>query len=137
MESKQNYFIVFDTIEGAYLCLNEEGNSLLTYSTEKEAREYFELHYQECHELGLTWSTSATLHWATLKPFIVSINAELSPADVVDTLSAQAPDSTVFSLSSIAVRSIKGLKVDLWTCRQYEVSQVSLIQEQEQEAPVA
>jgi len=33
----------------------------------------------------------------------------------------------VYSLSSIAVRSIRAARVDLETCRHYEVSQVELI----------
>ncbi|BAZ18936.1 hypothetical protein NIES4071_108210 (plasmid) [Calothrix sp. NIES-4071] len=124
---KQNYFIIFDTIEGAYICLNEQGDSLLTYSTERGASDAFELHYEQCHELNHTWSTSAMLHWMALKPFIVALSADLSPFEVINTLSLQAPDPKVYLLSSIAVRSIKGLKVDLSTCLQYKVSSIRLM----------
>ncbi|MBW4599715.1 MAG: hypothetical protein KME29_08875 [Calothrix sp. FI2-JRJ7] len=128
---KQNYFIIFDTAEGAYLCLTPDGNAILTYSTHKEARDVFELYYQECHEHNesITWSTSATLHWMILKPFVVALDASLSPVEVVNMLSNLAPDPTVYSLRSTVVRTIQGLKVDLNTCRQYEISQVRLIVE--------
>jgi hypothetical protein len=43
MDAKQNYFIILNTIEGAYLPLNPENNDLLTYFTEKQARDAFEL----------------------------------------------------------------------------------------------
>ncbi|BDA71815.1 unknown protein [Calothrix sp. PCC 7716] len=137
MEVKQNYFIILDTIEGAYLCLTPNGNAILTYSTDEEARNLFELHYQECHEHqeSLTWSTSAALHWMVLKPFVVALDASLSPIEVINMLSnGKAPDPTVYSLHSTVVRTIKGLKVDLNSCRQYEVSQVRLIVEK---APVS
>lgn len=137
MEVKQNYFIILDTIEGAYLCLTPNGNAILTYATPEEARNLFELHYQECHEHqeSLTWSTSAALHWMSLKPFVVALDASLSPTEAVNILSnSKAPDSTVYSLRSTVVRTIQGLKVDLSSCRKYEVSQVRLIREQ---APVS
>jgi hypothetical protein len=129
METKQNYFIIFDTTEGAYLPLNLDSNGLLTYSTEKQARDAFELNYKENHEQpSATWSTSAALHWLNLKPFVVALNASLTPMEVLMTLSnSDTPDLKVYSLSSIAVRSIRAARVDLETCRHYEVSKVELI----------
>jgi hypothetical protein len=129
METKQNYFVIFDTIEGAYLPLNPSNNGLLTYSTQKQARDAFELNYKECHQqASATWSTSAALHWINLKPFVVALNASLTPMEVLTTLSnSSTPDNKVYSLSSVAVRSIKGVKVDLEICRRYEISQVELI----------
>ncbi|MFN6571956.1 hypothetical protein [Dendronalium sp. ChiSLP03b] len=129
METKQNYFIIFDTTEGAYLPLNPDNNNLLTYSTQKQARDAFELGYKEYHEQpSSTWSTSAALHWLNLKPFVVALSASLTPMEALTTLSnSDTPDLKVYSLSSIAVRSIKAAKVDLETCRHYEVSKVELI----------
>lgn len=129
MEPKYNYFVIFDTIEGAYLPINPSNKALLTYSTQKEACNAFELNYKENHEQpSATWSTSATLHWLNLKPFVVALNASLTPMEVLTTLSnSSTPDNKVYSLSSVAVRSITGVKVDLETCRNYEVSQVELI----------
>jgi hypothetical protein len=128
MEIKHNYFIIFDTTEGAYLALNTSDN-LLTYSTEISAREAFESGYKQYHEnTDFTWSASATLHWLNLKPFVVSLNASLTPVEVLTTLAnSDTPDLKVYSLSSAAVRHVKGVKVDLNICRRYEVSQVELI----------
>jgi hypothetical protein len=125
---KQNYFIVFDTTEGAYLCLTGQGDSILTFPTERKASDFFELHYQECHARDITWSTSAAMHWLVLKPFIIALDTSLSPVEVVNTLSSQAPDPVVYSLHSLAVRSIKGLKVDLDSCLQYEISKIRIMQ---------
>lgn len=129
METKQNYFIIFDTTEGAYLPLNPDKNGLLTYSSQEQARDALELNYKECHEQqsGI-WSTSAALHWLNLKPFVVALSASLTPMEALKELSnSDTPDLKVYSLSSIAVRSIKAAKVDLETCRHYEVSKVELI----------
>lgn len=129
METKQNYFIILDTTEGAYLPLNPDNNSLLTYSTEKQARDAFELGYKDYHEQpSATWSTSAALHWLNLKPFVVALSASLTPMEALTTLSnSDTPDLKVYSLSSIAVRFIRAVRVDLETCRHYEVSKVELI----------
>jgi hypothetical protein len=129
METKQNYFVIFDTAEGAYLPLNPDSNGLLTYSSPNLARDAFEVSYKECHEQpSATWSTSAALHWMNLKPFVVALSVSLTPMEVLITLSnSDTPDFKVYSLSSIAVRSIRAVKVDLETCRHYEVSQVELI----------
>ena len=48
MEIKHNYFIIFDTTEGAYVCL-DTNNNLLTYSTETSARSSWESGYKEYH----------------------------------------------------------------------------------------
>ncbi|BAB77477.1 hypothetical protein ACN23B_30660 (plasmid) [Anabaena sp. FACHB-709] len=129
METEQNYFIIFNTTEGAYLPLNPDDNGLLTYSTQKQARDAFELNYKEHHEQqSATWSTSAAIHWLNLQPFVVALSASLTPMEVLTTLSnSDTPDLKVYSLSSIAVRSIRAARVDLETCRHYEVSQVELI----------
>lgn len=129
METKQNYFIILDSTEGAYLPLNPDNNSLLTYSSQEQARDAFELGYKDCHQQpSATWSTSAALHWMNLKPFVVALSDSLSPMEALTTLSnSDTPDLKVYSLSSIAVRSIMAVRVDLETCRHYEVSQVELI----------
>lgn len=129
MDAKQNYFIILNTTEGAYLPLNPENNDLLTYLTQKQARDAFELNYKENHEQqSATWSTSAAIHWINLQPFVVALSASLTPMEVLTTLSnSDTPDLKVYSLSSIAVRSIRAARVDLETCRHYEVSQVELI----------
>ncbi|NWF61750.1 MAG: hypothetical protein HXY43_21455 [Fischerella sp.] len=129
METKHNYFIIFDTSEGAYLCLNPDNKGLLTYSTPKQACDAFELGYKERHQQhSSTWSTSATLHWLNLKPFVVALSASLTPMEVLKALSnSDTPDLKVYSLSSVAVSHVKGAKVDLETCRHYEVSKVELI----------
>jgi hypothetical protein len=129
METKLNYFIVFDTTEGAYLSFHPNNNGLLTYSTENCAREAFELSYKQYHEnTDFTWSASAALHWMNLRPFVVALDVSLSPAEVVTTLAnSDMPDLKVYSLSSDAVRHVKAVKVDLNTCRRYEVSRVELI----------
>jgi hypothetical protein len=129
METKQNYFIIFDTTEGAYLPLNPDNNSLLTYSTPNLARDAFELGYKDCYEqTSSTWSTSAVMHWLNLKPFVIALNANLTPIEVLATLSLNNTlDLNLYTLSSVAVRNVKGVKVDLETCRHYEVSRVELI----------
>ncbi|MCG6135153.1 MAG: hypothetical protein MET45_10880 [Nostoc sp. LLA-1] len=129
MEPKQNYFIILNTMEGAYLPLNPDNNALLTYSSQEQARDAFEVGYKECHKQpSATWSTSAALHWMNLKPFVVALSASLTPMEVLITLSnSDTPDLKAYSLSSIAVRSIRAVKVDLETCRHYEVSKVELI----------
>lgn len=128
MQTKQNYFIIFDTAEGAFLCL-DDNNSLSTFSTEKKALDAFELGYREYHQReSATWSASAAIHWINLKPFVVSLDASISAIEAFKVLAnTETPDLKVYSLSSIAVRSIKAAKVDLETCRQYEVSRVQLI----------
>lgn len=105
------------------------GKNLLTYSTETSARDAFELGYKENHENpDFTWSASATLHWMNLKPFVVALDVNLTAKEVLTTLSnSDTPDVKVYSLSSAAVRRVKGVKVDLNTCRRYEVSRVELI----------
>ncbi|MBD2458827.1 hypothetical protein H6G80_32815 [Nostoc sp. FACHB-87] len=129
METKYNYFIILNTTEGAYLPLNPDNKGLLTYSTQKQARDAFELNYKESHEQqSATWSTSAALNWLNLQPFVVALSASLTPMEVLNTLSnSNTPDLKVYSLSSIAVRSIMAAKVDLETCRNYEVSKIELI----------
>ena len=129
MEKKYNYFIVFDTREGAYLSLNQDNNSLLTYSTENIAREAFEWGYKKFHEKNdFSWSSGAALHWMNLKPFVVALDANLTAREVVTTLAnSDTPDVNVYSLSSVTVRRVKGAKVDLNTCRRYEVSNVEFI----------
>ncbi|MCC5640801.1 hypothetical protein LC593_34235 [Nostoc sp. CHAB 5844] len=129
METKYNYFIILNTTEGAYLPLNPDNNGLLTYSTEKQARDAFQLNYKEHHEQpSATWSTSAALHWLNLQPFVISLSASLTPMEVLTTLSnSDTPDLKMYSLSSIAVRSIRAVRVDLETCRDYEVSKIELI----------
>lgn len=63
-----------------------------------------------------------------LKPFVVALSVSLTPMKVLTTLSnSDTPDFKAYSLSSIAVRSIRAVKVDLETCRYYEVSKVELI----------
>jgi hypothetical protein len=128
MEIKYNYFIIFDTTEGAYMSL-DANNNLSTYSTVASARSAFESDYKQCHEnTDFTWSASATLHWLNLKPFVVSLNANLTPFEVLTILAnSDTPDVKVYSLSSAAVRHVKAAKVDLNTCRRYEVSRVELI----------
>ncbi|MEC4816350.1 MAG: hypothetical protein SAK29_24240 [Scytonema sp. PMC 1069.18] len=120
-----------NTTEGAYLPLSPDQNNLLTYSTEKEARDAFELNYKECHEQqSATGSASAALHWLNLKPFVVALSASLTPIEVLIALSnSDTPDPKVYSLSSIAVRCIRAAKVDLDTCRNYKVSQIKLMNE--------
>ncbi|MBD2341820.1 hypothetical protein H6G64_33340 [Calothrix sp. FACHB-156] len=132
METKYNYFIILNTTEGAYLPLNPDNNGLLTYSSQEQARNAFELNYKEHHEQqSATWSTSAALHWLNLKPFVVALSASLTPMEVLTTLSnSDTPDLQAYSLSSIAVRSIRAARVDLETCRHYEVSQIKLIDSQ-------
>ena len=129
MDTKHNYFIIFDTTEGAYLCLNTDNKGLSTYSTLKQACDAFELGYKKCHEqTSPTWSASATFNWINLRPFVVALNESLTPLEVLTTLSnSDTPDLQVYSLSSDAVRHVKGAKVDLETCRQYEVSSIKLI----------
>lgn len=129
METKQNYFIILDTTEGAYLPLNPDNNGLLTYSTQKQACDAFELNYKERHEQqSATWSTSAAIHWLNLQPFVVALSANLTPMEALKELSSSdTPDLKVYSLSSIAVRSIRAVRVDLETCRHYEVSKIELI----------
>jgi hypothetical protein len=87
------------------------------------------LGYKEYHERrSAIWSASATLNWINLKPFVVALNQSLTPLEVLTTLSnSDNPDLQVYSLSSSAVRHVRGAKVDLETCRQYEVSRVKLI----------
>lgn len=66
----------------------------------------------------------------SLKPFVVALNTSLSPSEVITTLAnSVTPDLKVYFISSVAVRSMKAAKVDLATCRQYEVSRVELISE--------
>ncbi|MEC4887507.1 MAG: hypothetical protein SAL70_40290 [Scytonema sp. PMC 1070.18] len=132
MENKYNYFVILNTREGAYLPLTPDNNNLLTYSTEKEARDAFEVNYKECYEQqSATGSTSAALHWLNLKPFVVALSASLTPIEVLIALSnSDTPDLKVYSLSSIAVRCIRAAKVDLDTCRNFEVSQIKLMNEQ-------
>jgi hypothetical protein len=127
MRTKQNYFIVFDTAEGAFICLDDD-NNLSIFSTEKKALDAFELGYREYHQReSETWSASAALHWMNLKPFVVSLDASISAIEAFKALAnTETPELKVCSLSSIAVRSIKAVKVDLETCRQYEVSRVQL-----------
>jgi len=129
MEIKHNYFIIVDTIKGAYLLLEAKNNSLLAYSTQKQACDAFELGYRDYHEnTSITLSASAALHWLNLKPFVVALSASLTPMEVLTTLAnSDTPDFQVYSLSSIAVHHVRGVKVDLNTCKQYKVSQVELI----------
>ncbi|NJL64768.1 MAG: hypothetical protein HC903_26845 [Methylacidiphilales bacterium] len=99
-----------------------------TFSTEKKALDAFELGYREYHQReSATWSASAAIHWINLKPFVVSLDASISAIEAFKALAnTETPDLKVYSLSSIAVRSIKAAKVDLAICRQYEVSRVQL-----------
>jgi hypothetical protein len=63
-----------------------------------------------------------------LRPFVVALDVKLTAKEVVITLvNSDTPDVNVYSLSSNAVRRVKGAKVDLDTCCHYEVSQVELI----------
>ena len=128
METKHNYFIIFDTTEGAYLCL-DTNNNLLTYSTVAFARSAFESGYKEYHEnTDFTWSASAASHWMNLRPFVVALDVNLTAKEVLTTLAnSDTPDVKAYSLSSAAVRRVKGAKVDLSTCRHYSVSRVELI----------
>ena len=132
METKHNYFIIFDTTEGAYLSVDANNNSLLAYSTQKQACDAFELGYKEYHENpSLTGSISATLHWLNLKPFVVALSANLTPMEILTTLAnSDTPEIKTYSLSSIAVHHVRGVKVDLNTCQHYKVSQVELINSQ-------
>lgn len=129
METKQNYFIIFDTTEGAFLAYDADKNSLVTFSTEKQARDAFELNYKEYHEQDSpTWGASATLQWINLKPFVIALPADLTPMEVLTTLTnSDTPDIKAYSLSSDVVRRLGGIKVDLETCCNYQVSKVELI----------
>lgn len=129
MKTKQNYFIIFDTTEGAFLSYDADKNSLITFSNEQQARDAFELNYKEYHEQDSpTWGASATLQWLNLKPFVIALPANLTPIEVLTRLTnSDTPDIKVYSLSSNAVRRLGGIKVDLTTCRNYQVSEVELI----------
>lgn len=125
----QNYFIVFDTNRGAFLAYDSEKNSLVTYRTEKEAHDAFEIGYKENHEQeSATWSGSAAIHWMNLQPFVISLPNNITPVEVITTLAnCDIPDIKSYSLHSNAVTHTQGIKVDLETCRGYQVSKVKLI----------
>jgi hypothetical protein len=129
METKQNYFIIFDTTEGAFLSYDADKNSLITFSTEKQARDAFELNYKEYHEQDSpTWGASAALQWINLRPFVIALPADLTPMEVLTRLTnSDTPDIKAYSLSSDVVRRLGGIKVDLTICRNYQVSKVELI----------
>jgi hypothetical protein len=129
METQQNYFIVFDTTEGAFLAYDVEKNSLVTYRTEQEAHDAFEIGYKENHEKeSITWSGSAAIHWLNLKPFVIALPDNITPVEVITTLAnCDLPDIKSYSLHSIAVGRTQGIKVDLKTCRGYQVSEIKLI----------
>ncbi|MBD2629640.1 hypothetical protein [Trichormus variabilis] len=129
METQQNYFIIFDTTEGAFLAYDAEKNSLVTYRTEQEARDAFEIGYKKNHEQeSATWSASAAIHWMNLQPFVINLPVNLTPMEVITTLAnCDISEIQSYSLHSTAVRHTQGIKVDLETCRGYQVSEVKLI----------
>lgn len=129
MEMKQNYFIVLDTTEGAFLGLHPEDSHLLTYSSANLAHEACDLGYKQNHEnINTSWSTSAALRWMNLKPFVVALDATLTAIETLIILSnSNTPELEVYSLSKDALRRVRGIKVDLETCRNYQTSPLELI----------
>jgi hypothetical protein len=125
----QNYFIVFDTSEGAFLAYDADKNSLVTFRTEKEARDAFEIGYKENHEQeSATWSGSAAIHWMNLKPFVIALPNNITPVEVITTLAnCDISEIKSYSLHSVAVTRTQGIKVDLEICRNYKVSKIELI----------
>jgi hypothetical protein len=124
-----NYFLVFDTSEGAFLAYNSQNNCLVTFRTEQEARDAVELGYKENYEQeSLTWSGSATIHWLNLQPFVVGLPNNITPVEVITTLAnCDISEIKSYSLHSVAVTRTQGIKVDLDICRNYEVSKIELI----------
>ncbi len=129
METQQNYFIVFDTTEGAFISYNADKNTLVTFRTEQEAHDAFELNYKQNHEQdSTTWSGSAAIHWMNLKPFVVALANTTTALEVITTLAnCDIADIKSYSLNSVAVSHISGIKVDLDICHHYQVSKIRLI----------
>ncbi|MBD2132599.1 hypothetical protein H6F47_09205 [Sphaerospermopsis sp. FACHB-1094] len=129
MKTTQNYFIVFDTRKGAFLAYNAENNCLVTFKTEQEARDTFEIGYKENYEQeSSTWAASGAIHWLHLQPFVIALPASLTPVEVITTLAnCDISEIQSYSLHSFAVKHTQGIKVDLDICRNYEVSKIELV----------
>ena len=128
METQQYFFIIFDTSEGAFI-LYDIKDGLKAFTTEQEARDLFELNYKEKYERKKgDWNASVVMHWVNLKPFVIGLPANLEPLEALTILSnSNQPDLGIYCISSSVVRKIHGLKVDLQTCRGYQVSEIRVI----------
>lgn len=128
-----NYFLVFDTSEGAFLAYNAENNCLVTFRTEQEARDAVEIGYKENFEQeSATWAASGAIHWLNLKPFVIALPTSLTPVEVITTLAnCDISEIKSYSLHSVAVTRTQGIKVDLDICRNYEVSKIKLVDAEE------
>ncbi len=118
-----NYFIIFRTQGKAFLSLTED-KSLCTFRSAEKAKAAFETGYKSSHELDATWSTSAALHWLGLNPFIITLPTTMSALEVLKTLTEEdEPNLQVQRLSSVAVRTLNVVEVNLEACLKLEIDQ--------------